>query len=187
MSPLSWISRIIAYLLFLERKLSFLWPEGLLLPRLAPACQSLVCYSAWGLPLGSWPLHLHTPPCNFTQSRGFSDHLFAGGCQIPISSLVLLTHLISLFQLRIPHLTLDVNNHLKSSLFSILRLSHSPVILIPVSIPTIWSFSSQKLSCHPCFCSAFTRHTYPLRKSCWVCLWNILDLVCFYLPFLSPP
>lgn len=185
MSPLSWISRIIAYLLFLVRKLSFLWPEGLLLRRLTPACQSLVCYSAWGLPLGSWPLHLHTPPCDFSQSRGFNNHLFAGSCQIPISSLALLTHFILLFQLRIRHLTLDVNNHLKSIVLHPQALSFS--ILISVSIPTIWSFSSQKLSCHPCFCSAFTRRTYPLRKSGWVCLWNVLDLVCFCLPFLSPP
>lgn len=124
---------------------------------------SLVCYSAWGLPLGSWPLHLHTPPCDFTQSRGFSVHLFAGGCQIPISTVAPPMNFISLI-LCIRHLTLDINNHTKSSLFPTLRLSHSPVILISVSITTIWSCLSPKLSYYPCFSSAFTHHSNPLES-----------------------
>lgn len=107
---------------------------GLFPPRLALAHQSLYVNSAWGLPLGSWPLHLHTSPCGFISIRGFSVHLFASGCPrfpFPVWPLSCTSFHLSncVFDIL---LTLDVNDHLKSSLFPILRLSLLPLFRIPL-------------------------------------------------------
>lgn len=80
----------------------------------------------------------------------------------------------SLIQLLIWHLTSHVNKHLKSSFIftSPYSPSHSPVIPNSLSIITIRN--CQKLSYQPCFLLLHPSHQ-SIRKSCWVCLWNISD------------